>query len=690
MAAISKSNADEPLPVKDRVAEFETIFWSSPVYLSGVYPINKSGYLLYYGGTQNPRCIDLANASEADLQALSDACQPATFGLNNTDVYDESYRLARKMDTKDFATKFDPEDCGLLDLIADDFLDCGSDVKSRVICELYKLNVYGKDSFFKAHKDTPRSDTMIGSLVIVFPTPHEGGSLILREKGREWTFDSATRVLKESSPQLGYVVFYSDVEHEVTKVTSGYRVTLTYNLYINAKSTAAAGSLIRQPHLTSRVYHVGQELKSMLADFLARPGFLPSGGYIGFGLRFMYPLDVKTPVATVIGSLKGCDAMLKMICDELGLVNNLHAVYKSSAGEAYERKRVFVVRDTFYQARADKQYDTQRGDLYNIIADKNSLLLRPAGADPVQDYYRRQLRTHEVHWATKMPDTFNTVKSNFMVYGNEAQMTYTYGMPVLLARVKPYAERTKEAGNINTTPGFQKVSSGASDPLKSSQPGDDTKPSAPKASKGKQPEQQRTGDASGGSHTPAVAPAKAAARATDTAPALSREKISALATEKAPALAFKAGAAPSESKINDTLSKTRKTRAGAKASADVATVTNKAATAVANEAATAAVPATPSKAMAGPIKAAASTPAKAVTERRDESSNSAGNNVARTQPAAASQPDVPEPPPNVVEPQPTAEPQPAAPSQLKRRGKRKADVPAQPTRSSKRLKEKKQ
>ena len=68
-----------------------------------------------------------------------------------------------------------------------------------------------------------------------------------------------------------------------------------------------------------------------------------------------------------------------------------------------------------------------------------------------------------------------------VVYGNEAQMTYTYGMPVLLARVKPYAERTKEAGNINTTPGLQKVSIGASDPSKSSQPGDDAKPSAPKA-----------------------------------------------------------------------------------------------------------------------------------------------------------------------------------------------------------------
>ena len=42
-------------PVKDRVAAFETIFWSRPPFLSGVYPIDKSGYRLYYGGEHNPR-----------------------------------------------------------------------------------------------------------------------------------------------------------------------------------------------------------------------------------------------------------------------------------------------------------------------------------------------------------------------------------------------------------------------------------------------------------------------------------------------------------------------------------------------------------------------------------------------------------------------------------------------------------
>jgi hypothetical protein len=72
---------------------------------------------------------------------------------------------------------------------------------------------------------------MFGSLVVVFPSRREGGALILRHGGQEWTFDSAEAVRAHDSPAIAYVAFYSDVEHEVTVVRSGYRVTLTYNLY---------------------------------------------------------------------------------------------------------------------------------------------------------------------------------------------------------------------------------------------------------------------------------------------------------------------------------------------------------------------------------------------------------------------------------------------------------------------------
>ena len=78
----------------------------------------------------------------------------------------------------------------------------------------------GKDSFFKSHKDTPRSIDMIGSLVVIFPTPHKGGALVLRHDGQEYTFDSHFELSRVQKRCIAYVAFYSDVEHEVTVVES--------------------------------------------------------------------------------------------------------------------------------------------------------------------------------------------------------------------------------------------------------------------------------------------------------------------------------------------------------------------------------------------------------------------------------------------------------------------------------------
>src|SRR4051794_40804508 len=98
----------------------------------------------------------------------------------------------------------------------------------------------GPGSFFKPHVDTPRGDDMFGSLVVVLPTKHEGGTLIFRHGEKEWTFDSAKAVEPSDSTSLkaGFAIFYSDVEHEVTPVVSGYRVTLTYNLYFGNSAAA--------------------------------------------------------------------------------------------------------------------------------------------------------------------------------------------------------------------------------------------------------------------------------------------------------------------------------------------------------------------------------------------------------------------------------------------------------------------
>lgn len=86
--------------------------------------------------------IDFAHSTTGDLESLSQACQPASFGLNNKDVLDETYRRAGKLDLDAFATLFDPRSLGVHAAIEHDLLASDQTVEF----ELSKLNVYGKSS----------------------------------------------------------------------------------------------------------------------------------------------------------------------------------------------------------------------------------------------------------------------------------------------------------------------------------------------------------------------------------------------------------------------------------------------------------------------------------------------------------------------------------------------------------------
>ena len=102
-------------------------------------------------------------------------------------------------------------------------LGCDQEEISAV---LYKLLVYEKGGFFKAHRDTEKSDGMFGTLVIVLPSAHRGGELIIHHAGRKSTIDLSGDEVSE----FAFAAFYADCEHEVEPVTQGCRVCLDYNL----------------------------------------------------------------------------------------------------------------------------------------------------------------------------------------------------------------------------------------------------------------------------------------------------------------------------------------------------------------------------------------------------------------------------------------------------------------------------
>lgn len=96
-----------------------TILSARPPYCSGTYPLSLEQLTLFYGSdSSNVNKISLsAKSTPQDLDKLAAACQPATFGVNSEDVYDESYRKAVKMDPAEFAASFDVEDSGLVDIV---------------------------------------------------------------------------------------------------------------------------------------------------------------------------------------------------------------------------------------------------------------------------------------------------------------------------------------------------------------------------------------------------------------------------------------------------------------------------------------------------------------------------------------------------------------------------------------------
>ena len=87
--------------------------------------------------------INFNDVTSEELEHLASTCDPATFGVKNEDVFDESYRKAGKLDSDFFASRLDLDATKLLDMALDDLMEGDGDPRARVEAEIYKLNVYG-------------------------------------------------------------------------------------------------------------------------------------------------------------------------------------------------------------------------------------------------------------------------------------------------------------------------------------------------------------------------------------------------------------------------------------------------------------------------------------------------------------------------------------------------------------------
>ncbi|KAH9831433.1 uncharacterized protein C8Q71DRAFT_715313 [Rhodofomes roseus] len=413
---------------------------NKPPYCSGTLKLPSEDFLLYYGKGDDVRRIDLSTATEESAKHLAESCDSATFGLNNQDVLDESYRKAGKLDRKHFSPAFDLASTGLLGIIETELIERNKESPS-IRAELYKLNVYGPGSFFKAHQDTPRSTDMFGSLVVVYPTVHEGGALVLRHGGKEWTFDSSRIIADQKEPRLAYIAFFSDVEHEVLQVQSGYRITITYNLYYNSPQPS---------DLPVRPLTFESSLKAALQHLLDDPTFLPEGGHLGFCLSHQYPVESDRgagakALSEVSGMLKGSDASLASVFTALGLRSRLEFVVEDNEVwiESEEGGSTHMIAYVLFDEYApDIEETTVESQLFEVLRDiGGKLATRIPPLYPGRNAIEPAVH---VHWVVSpSSNTGFKFKTRYLTYGNEALPGMQYTHLCILADVGDSSERRR-------------------------------------------------------------------------------------------------------------------------------------------------------------------------------------------------------------------------------------------------------
>ncbi|MFY1652557.1 2OG-Fe(II) oxygenase [Solwaraspora sp. WMMB762] len=163
--------------------------------------------------------------------------------------------------------------------------DLGLPQGCELVAELHSMLVYAPGQFFASHQDSEKADAMIGTLVVTLPSKSAGGVLSIEHAGRTGTYES-------SPDELTFVAFYADCRHQVSPVTAGHRIVLTYNLLLAGDPVALAAGSLGQDLVT--------ELAGCLDDHFAESSDEPA--------RLVYLLDHEyTQRALGWDRLKGDD-----------------------------------------------------------------------------------------------------------------------------------------------------------------------------------------------------------------------------------------------------------------------------------------------------------------------------------------------------------------------------------------------
>ncbi|RPD82293.1 hypothetical protein L226DRAFT_497438 [Lentinus tigrinus ALCF2SS1-7] len=242
-----------------------------------------------------------------DAAAIKECAGQAPFGMADRTIVDKSVRDTWEID----ASKVHFENAAWGTFMAQTVRDVceilGVDFQaSQPRCELYKLLLYETGSHFLPHVDTEKVNGMFATIVVVLPSRFTGGAVRVTHGELSEIYDNSAN----SSMTTSILAWYTDVEHEVKQITSGYRLALSFNLIHTTDALRPAPS--PQSGIAARLRHVLLSWKK--GDVQSKD---PA--------KLIYLLSHKYSHAALRGSaLKGADAHLVALLDSIGKPHGLH------------------------------------------------------------------------------------------------------------------------------------------------------------------------------------------------------------------------------------------------------------------------------------------------------------------------------------------------------------------------------
>ena len=369
----------------------------------GTVPTPRTVQVAYLNKDGQWNGVTFPGLQDADFQKIIESSSVASFGKGKETVTDKSYRDAYALEPEKFLTSFQLSECGILGEVRVSLVPNVLNIQA----ELYKMNIYtAPNGCFKAHVDTPRSGNMFGSLVVCLPSQFTGGSLLTRHHDQEVAYDWSSPT-SDPVQHVQWAAFFSDVEHEILPVTSGYRATLTYNLH-------HCDQLNPVPSLEVTTTPFYQNLKAALGQ----PHFLREGGVLGFACQHSYVFEEfnsKDPKFL----LKGSDRMVMLAATSLGLEVAVKSIVEVDDNGLYQSKR-FRYSDVYID------YDN-------------------GGWEGFFEESRRYKDADDITWCQEFKQKVPALAA--LCYGNDHSTDTVYMAAAILVSVPKWSKRSSQHDN---------------------------------------------------------------------------------------------------------------------------------------------------------------------------------------------------------------------------------------------------